>query len=309
MNFLNLKKYLDCENDELFQMNTLFRGISSKKDIEKDTIIMKIPFEKLIQISSIPYYSFFKNKLNHENSILALFLSFEYICKNQSKYLSILKAMPKFKDLENFPFFLSHHEFSLLNQSHMKMQMKNYIENHIHDYNQLKRNREYIGQFVNINIYPSFYLFLYYRLLVTSRVFGYEKEFKHESALVPYADLLNHSIQPNTTWYFDDALNSFVVKSTKFIKKNEEIYDSYGNKPNDTLYLYYGFTIKNNPNLSLIHNEYNQIKDIKMIFKRLLKNVKETKNYNVKNIIIEEISNLLENYPFLKQSIEYLKYV
>jgi hypothetical protein len=96
--------------------------------------------------------------------------------------------------------------------------------------------------------YKDFFpVFLKYRILVCSRVFGYNKYNEEELGLVPYADLLNHSDKPNTKWYFDDDLDAFVVVATKDIKKNSEIYDSYGAKTNFELMLYYGFSIKNNP--------------------------------------------------------------
>ena len=107
----------------------------------------------------------------------------------------------------------------------------------------------------SLKVYKNFFkLFLKYRILVCSRVFGYTKNNQDETGLVPYADLFNHSQKSNTTWYFDDSLDSFILKATVPIKKYSEIYDSYGEKTNDELLLYYGFTIKNDKSSRLYIN-------------------------------------------------------
>jgi hypothetical protein len=134
--------------------------------------------------------------------------------------------------------------------------------------------------------------------------------------LVPYADLLNHSIKSNTYWYFDDTKDSFIVQATENIPKNTEIFDSYGSKTNVQLVIYYGFSIKNNPyskleftyknnlitldkksNLESIlysNNFYKYKEDIiTLLNKKLLlhtENIKKTDDYNIKNLLHDEIT-------------------
>jgi hypothetical protein len=88
-----------------------------------------------------------------------------------------------------------------------------------------------------------FSIFFRYRILVGSRIFGYVKYGMNTSGMIPYIDMINHSIESNTTWYFDDKLDSFVLVSTCEIPKNQEIVDNYGIKNNVDLFLYYGFTL------------------------------------------------------------------
>jgi len=86
-------------------------------------------------------------------------------------------------------------------------------------------------------------IFLYYRSLVGSRAFTVNKS-GTRLALVPYADMLNHSITPNTDWKLCDEW--FVLKATAKIPKNAELYDSYGVKTNYEACLFYGMVLKNN---------------------------------------------------------------
>jgi hypothetical protein len=149
--------------------------------------------------------------------------------------------------------------------------------------------------------------------LVGSRIFGYIKFGIETSGMVPYIDLINHSEIPNTIWYFDDTLDSFILMSTKYIPKGEEICDNYGIKNNIELLLYYGFTLESisNPILSfdidkinyffnlnidinklneLDSDEKNKIK-IKLIniYQHHTKKIVLCKNINIINIFCDEI--------------------
>ena len=92
----------------------------------------------------------------------------------------------------------------------------------------------------------DFDLFKKIREVIASRVFDINIKGKINKAFVPYADLLNHRNNPQTYWNFDDKIDSFIIKGVADIKKGEEIFDSYGRKPNHLLLLNYGFTIINN---------------------------------------------------------------
>lgn len=88
------------------------------------------------------------------------------------------------------------------------------------------------------------------RLLVSSRVFGIVMEGLKTDALVPMADMLNHRLPKQTSWYYCDRQKGFVIKSMKEIPAGHEVFDSYGQKCNSRFLLHYGFVLPNNP-----HNE------------------------------------------------------
>jgi hypothetical protein len=144
-----------------------------------------------------------------------------------------------------------------------------------------------------------------------SRIFSYDKNNINENGIVPYADLLNHSQNANTTWYYDNTKNVFVVEATENIKKKTEIYDSYGHKTNMQLLLYYGFTIKNNKlselnfvyknklltihyntNITELIADKNVINKLKKILEHHTTKIKnnEIKDNNILNIYNDEIN-------------------
>ena len=87
-------------------------------------------------------------------------------------------------------------------------------------------------------------------MLVCSRVFGIVMNRVKTDAMVPLADMLNHHIPKQTSWYYCDAEEGFVIQALKAIPMGTEIFDSYGQKCNSRFLLSYGFTLPDNP-----HNE------------------------------------------------------
>lgn len=92
--------------------------------------------------------------------------------------------------------------------------------------------------------------FLEARLLVSSRVFGIVVEGAKTDALVPVADMLNHHLPKQTSWYYCDRRKGFVIQSLREIEAGAEVFDSYGQKCNSRFLLNYGFTLPANS-----HNE------------------------------------------------------
>lgn len=84
-------------------------------------------------------------------------------------------------------------------------------------------------------------IFLYYRTLVGSRAFTIDKK---TMALVPFADMLNNSLHPNTEWKL--CKEWFVLKATTSIPKDTELTDEYGCKTNYENLLFYGYVLPDN---------------------------------------------------------------
>lgn len=247
-NFKSLRHWLKTSDDNLKMYKRGSRGIYCTKDITEGEIIMKIPPKFIIELSKID--NKISEKLYNKNSYIATYL---FIKANQSHSFwdTYLDSMPK--DLSEYVYFYDKEKLKLLKNTSMmcdgtynfNLHMKNIISDSKIIYKWLISKNLLPSKYKN---YSDFFpIFLKYRILVCSRIFAYNKNNKEELGLVPYADLLNHSDKPNTYWYFNDDRNAFVVVATKDIKKNTEIYDSYGNKTNFELMLYYGFSIKNNP--------------------------------------------------------------
>jgi len=46
---------------------------------------------------------------------------------------------------------------------------------------------------------------------------------KDISGIVPVSDLFNFDLNTNVNWYYDNSLNSFVIKASEDIKKGKEV--------------------------------------------------------------------------------------
>lgn len=222
----SLKKKLNI-NDNLYILDKPSRGIATLEKIKKNEIIVSIPDKFLLTLSSIPYYQELKNKV-HDNSIFAIFLLQESEKKRKSKWEFYIKSFPSRQSIEkDFPIFWKKSMFQ--NEKQLEILVTQYRT-------QIQNDLKIIKKILKLNniIYKDY---LYFRVLVTSRIFCYQNKIY----MVPYIDLFNHAKNPNTTWFYKN--NHFVLKAISDIPQNSEIYDNYGNKNNIYLKLYYGFTL------------------------------------------------------------------
>lgn len=82
--------------------------------------------------------------------------------------------------------------------------------------------------------------------MVASRIFGIAIGDHQTDAFVAYADMLNHKRPRQTSWYFCDKRQGFVIDALEDIPRGEQIFDSYGKKCNTRFLLNYGFINLNN---------------------------------------------------------------
>eukprot|EP00467_Chlorarachnion_reptans_P022463 CAMPEP_0114514598 /NCGR_PEP_ID=MMETSP0109-20121206/16241_1 /TAXON_ID=29199 /ORGANISM="Chlorarachnion reptans, Strain CCCM449" /LENGTH=598 /DNA_ID=CAMNT_0001694653 /DNA_START=148 /DNA_END=1944 /DNA_ORIENTATION=+ len=88
--------------------------------------------------------------------------------------------------------------------------------------------------------------FVWGRLAVITRIFGLNIHGKKTSALVPYADMLNHITDKQTDWQYDDKRKGYTMITNRGVARGEQIFDSYGRKCNGRYFVNYGFTIDEN---------------------------------------------------------------
>lgn len=245
--FDRLKKWLGI-NDTLKLFEREQRGIYSTTPIEKNKIIIRIKSKYLLEYQYI-YNIYPIEDIEEANTLVAFYLTKLFYDKDEY-WLEYIKSMPT--DLTEFPIFWSETNLNYLKQtSFYNWKDANYsthLEKIQYDFDVIN-NYNQINQIIqNVDDDDFYNIWLRFRILVGSRIFGYVKFGNETSGMVPYIDMINHSLIPNTTWYFDDSLDSFVLISTKYINKGEEICDNYGVKNNIELLLYYGFTLNFNPN-------------------------------------------------------------
>jgi len=83
-------------------------------------------------------------------------------------------------------------------------------------------------------------------MMVSSRIFGITVNGVKTDGFVPYADMLNHKRPRQTTWYYSDERQGFIIEACDDIPRGAQVYDSYGRKCNSRFFLNYGFINLNN---------------------------------------------------------------
>lgn len=296
--FDKLKEWLNVNNDNIYMFEKGSRGLYSKKNIKENEIIMRIPSKYIIHYSKVKN-KYISDKICNINSLMASYLYVKSL-KNESFWTPYLKSMPQ--SCDEYIYYYDKKKLSLLNNTsimckdtyNFKIHMKNIVNDCkiIHKW-LLEKDLLHEDHKKYNNFYP---IFLKYRILVCSRIFGYDKNGEKESGLVPYADLLNHSEEPNTTWYFNDKNNCFEVMATKNIDAGCEIYDSYGNKNNIELIMYYGFSTKNNKfsKLNFIYDGNLFVADYESTIDTLIN--QSTLKKNKKSELIIKLKSILTNH-------------
>lgn len=84
------------------------------------------------------------------------------------------------------------------------------------------------------------------RMIVSSRIFGINVNGVKTDGFVPLADMLNHKRPKQTTWYYCDKRQGFIIEASDDIVRGDQVYDSYGRKCNSRFFLNYGFINLNN---------------------------------------------------------------
>lgn len=83
--------------------------------------------------------------------------------------------------------------------------------------------------------------FLRMRVITNSRIFGVDDD-KRAIALVPIADMANHSNKENARWDYSPEDDGFYIQATRDIISGEPITFDYGdNKSTEDIFMGYGF--------------------------------------------------------------------
>ncbi len=142
-------------------------------------------------------------------------------------------------DYSNFPIFWNKEELSWLTGSPLLEDIEERKCNMRADYDEVVRVCPEFGRF-------SFEEFLEIRTAVGSRNFGIVVHGDKRTAMVPYADMLNHYRPRETSWTFDDSKDSFTITSLSPLQAGQQVMDSYGKKCNSKFLLHYGFAVECN---------------------------------------------------------------
>ena len=224
-------------------------GVFATEAITANSTLLEIP-QKLM-ITSVPANDRLKRIIENDlilgqtpNMVLILRIIQEYLNPN-SFWAPYLQSLPTSFNIPLFYSPLEMEDLKGLSMYHdairdVFVSCKNIL--HL-----MKINEKY-SIIENSNEIP-FALFEWARAIAQTRqnpitVKDYDKEAKH-LALIPLYDMFNHK-SGHITAYYDPIKNTAVLDTAVNCTKGSEIFMSYGNRPNQLLFLHSGFVDENN---------------------------------------------------------------
>lgn len=221
-----------------------YRSICAKDNISSSDDILLIP-EKLIitheKSLQGPLNKKLSSKIDCEHTHFAIFLLEEKEKKDKSFWFPYINSLPK--TYEDMPIFFDEEKLELVKGTLALKKIilrKQQLEQ---DYKSICSLEPEFSRF-------SLRDFTWGRLVTITRIFGFDIKGLKTSGLVPLADMLNHkkpdgvTNKMDTHWEFNDKKYGFLITARKNIKKDKEIYDSYGFKCNTRFFVNYGFTLE-----------------------------------------------------------------
>lgn len=224
--------------------DTEVRGVIADQNIQVEETIIEIPLECLITVEmgaatdigqAIMHSDLELDAPKHVFLMLFILIDRRREGAHFKPYYDILPPT-----LSNMPIFWSQEELALLEGSYLLTQVEdrnNAIEN---DYRAIC---DLCPEFAEIATLEEF---KWARMCVCSRNFGIVVNNVRTSAMVPYADMLNHYRPRETKWTYENHKRAFTITSIQQISAGAQVYDSYGQKCNHRFLLNYGFAIENN---------------------------------------------------------------
>lgn len=206
--------------------------------------IMFIPLECILTDtqSRICYWNSAISKagvlLLSDHTWLAVYLLEERSKQDQSSYWPYIQTLPK--SYPKMPLFIKDVDV-LLEGSMCVSMLTTRKESILKEYNTIK---------TAVPLFPfTLYDFQWARTVVITRVFNCKLNSSDnvgQQCLVPLADMMNHSLEPNVGWGYDCVQGGFVMTALKNIFRGTQLLDSYGVKCNSRFFVNYGFTLSNN---------------------------------------------------------------
>jgi len=220
------------------------RGVHATRDIAADEVVVEIPLKCLITVEMGKETDVGKAVLEADLELDApkhVFLML-FVLTDRRKHGSFFQPyydmLPA--TLSNMPVFWSSDELERLEGSYLKAQVEERKRAIANDYEAI------CGAYPGFRQVASLAQFQWARMCVCSRNFGVVVRGVRTSALVPYADMLNHLRPRETKWTYDNQRTAFTITALQGLAQGAQIYDSYGQKCNHRFLLNYGFAVEDN---------------------------------------------------------------
>lgn len=222
------------------------RGVHAKRDIGSYKCVLSIPAACLItdhmgRTETELGRTLFEGNSSANLSTPNLIAVIVYILTTREDpdhfFQPYYKILPK--DYTNFPIFWDDEKLAWLEGSPLIDDIMERKHNMRSDYEEVCRICPEFKRF-------SFEEFLEVRTAVGSRNFGIVVNGEKRTAMVPYADMLNHYRPRETSWTFENSKNAFTISSICNLRAGQQVMDSYGKKCNSKFFLHYGFAVECN---------------------------------------------------------------
>ena len=210
------------------------REVYINDKVSANNLIIEIPIEMIltnINGENAPIWRKRSDEMN--NNLVGILYYMDKINPNTNPFIrSYLNILPK--SIEGIPCFWDKKYYQYLKNTSL---YKNILDRNI----RLDKSFQDMNQSLLPKYKLSYQDYLLYKSLVASRNFSFIKGNKRIRGLVPFGDMLNHDINPNTRWGFDNNTNKFFFRTTRDILKGDILTDTYGSKPSYQYLLHYGF--------------------------------------------------------------------
>jgi histone-lysine N-methyltransferase SETD3 len=237
------------------------RGLLARRDINEGDELLKIPMKLCITKKSARKAlgkDVLDENINEYLAIACQLIHEKYVLGDQSFYSGYLGVLPEVEEV-NPTFTWSDEDLAFLEGSPVIAATKSL---------QMKLQREYGallgGENGLIAKYPdrfpadkfTYENWIWAFTMLFSRAIRLRNLRQGESlALVPYADLINHSpfsqayidAREAGDWIFKNGEEEVILYADRRYRRMEQIYISYGQKSNAELLLLYGFAVERNP--------------------------------------------------------------
>lgn len=237
---------VDTDNIELIEIENNERSVLTHKNLSEGDTFFLIPKKLLIMSPEI-------EKSEMGKQIREIFNNSTELTKNIVNITIFILLMERGYYKENFwePYFnilpksLKHiptfwtKDLYYLKGSPILLDIRDRAKTLRAEYNKLKQHGIPLKEYsISFNDYKRV------RALVSSRNFNLRIDGKQSTTMVPLADMLNHDLNADTNWTYNNTKNGYEMTMRRNVKKGMEVSDSYGRKTNDKYFLYYGFLLK-----------------------------------------------------------------
>lgn len=218
------------------------RGVFAARDLPEGAVVIRVPRALLVLKERVRASSLARQlrdanlELSSDHALFAAWLAVERRSP-RSPFLPYFGSLPA--DFSGFPFHAPPAEDALLAGSLTGALLRELRTDLDDDLGKLGKVRLFSGVTRDELVWA--------RLCIGSRTFTITVDGYDTTALVPFADLLNHRSGRHTAWGFDQAADAFTVTTLRGFAAGEELCDSYGAKPNCRLLVHYGFCVDDNP--------------------------------------------------------------